>query len=120
VASASLPIAPFTVVLGNTILGPLSITGGQTKFVLTLDILNLTSMDVLAELSTDGGTSWRHLVSETGVKVGTNPNTLQPVTTERIEATWTDWPGGLPAGQVRVTLTNSVAFASTGGSLTLS
>lgn len=102
-------IPPLAVPAGARIFGPVAVAGGWTHLEFALDIAALTALDILAELSTDGGASWQHLVSATRV---------QPSA-----ALWrltANWPGGLPAGQVRVTLQNDAAFASAGGSLLVS
>jgi len=105
----ALAIAPFVVPAGTAVLGPVDTGGGWTHFHLLLDVANLTSLDAVAELSTDGGSSWLPLAAMTGLVPVVNVRTSRG-----FGATW-DPP--LPAGQLRITLTNSVAFASTGGSL---
>jgi hypothetical protein len=113
----TLPIPPVTVPAGTQVFGPLAVPGGFAHVTLTVDIANLTAMDVTVETSTDGGTIWRHVVSEAGLRVGLDKQGL-PITTATLSAQWA--PPGWPGGLVRVTLTNAVAFASAGGSLVVS
>jgi hypothetical protein len=79
-----------------------------------LETALLVTCDVLAELSTDGGASWRPLVRDAGITMGIDAMTGLPRTSYHLNANW-DPP--LSAGRVRVTIDNAVAFASSGGSV---
>ena len=112
---AAFTIPSVTVAAGTHTFGPFAVAGGWRHLEFILDITALTSSDLLIEFSSDG-VVWRHVYSGHGLIVGLN-KLGQPITQEHITA---DWSGTWPAGQVRVTFTNSIAFLSSGGSLVVS
>ncbi len=112
---AQFTIAPLTLFAGSTVFGPLTTADGWTHFNFTLETALLVSCDVLAEFSSDG-TSWNPLVQATGITMGVDAVTSLPRTSMQLSANWVP---PMPAGQVRTTLNNSVAFASNGGATTV-
>jgi hypothetical protein len=128
VAASSFTIAPLTVPAGRQVFGPFGVPGGWSAIDLTLDLANIVApLNVLAEYSVDGGVTWLHLFSEDNVSFGINLLTGLPETTTHHHADWgvndgndNRVPISGPAMQVRLTLTNPVAFLSSGGSLVVS
>ncbi len=106
-AAVTVPIPPFTVPAGTTVFGPAVVVGTWTTVTLTLDLAGLVSASLLIEESSDLGLTWQPLWSIDGM-VG------DPLMTPDVTII-----SALPRSstQVRATLTNSVAFASNGGSL---
>ena len=112
---ASVAIPPLTVPGGMHVFGPVATPGFQ-HVEFTLDIAAIMSADVLVEWSADGVTDWNHVMNETGLTIGLDKQGL-PITTEHFVGNWSaPWP----AGFVRLSLNNAVAFLSGGGSLTVS
>ena len=116
-------VAPLTVALGDSTLGPFSVAAGTSRYTLTLDMANLLpSLSVLMDYSPDGGQTWQPL----GGALVNGPYTnklLQLVTTLRLVVTL--GAVGDPAvpvvatstAQVRARLHSTLAFVSTGGTL---
>lgn len=103
----TVPILPFTIPVGMTVLGPVVVIGSWSSFVLTLDLAGLVSASLLIEESSNLGVSWTPVWSIAGM-VG-DPLDSPAVTTILVPPRTT--------ARVRATLTNTVAFASTGGSI---
>jgi hypothetical protein len=111
VATVSVPIPPLTVPAGTTTLGPAVLVGSWTTVTLTLDLAGLVSASLLIEESFNLGVTWTPVWSFDGM-VGDPTVTTGDVTTIIVP------PRG--STMVRAALTNSVAFASNGGSFTVS
>jgi hypothetical protein len=106
-AVVTIPIPPFTVPVGTTVFGPAVVVGSWSNFTLTLDLAGLVSGSLLIEESSNLGVSWTPVWSIDGM-VG-DPLDSPSVTAITIPLR--------TSARVRATLTNTVAFASTGGSL---
>lgn len=123
--AATTVIAPLTIVLGASTLGPWSVPEGSSRYVLELDMANLTlGLTIECDYSPDGGTTWEVLGAATfpgpfmeGLQLNTTLEfgvvlgaTGDP--TQRVVAT--------SNAQVRFVLNNALAFASAGGTMVAS
>jgi hypothetical protein len=110
VASVTVPIPAFTVPVGTSVFGPAIIVGSWSTVTLTLDLAGLISASLLIEESSNLGVSWTPVWAIDGM-VG-DPLDSPSVTTIVVPLRAT--------ARVKATLTNTVAFATNGGSFVVS
>jgi hypothetical protein len=112
------PIAPRTVQAGVTVLGPVTAPAGWSTLDCVFDFAALVgALDVFAEWSTDG-VNWQPLVQISGAQPGVG---LDKYGHDRSQLHFiVSRPHGFSAGsRIRLTLTAENAFASSGGTLTV-
>ena len=117
-------IPPLTVPAGAMTFGPFAVPAGLNQAVVRLDITNLTPVLVVAvDYSADNGTNWRNLGGATFGGPGTGLDRAGVPGPAGLGVTL-GMAGSQPrvtsaTAQVRVTVVNTTAFASTGGTLTV-